>query len=108
MKASEPHLVQYNQWGRRVDELHTSEGWRGIKRIAAEEGMVATAFERREGEYSRLWGLVKTHIWTPESASVGCPVAMTDGALAVRAMDIQADSFAQAHFGCWSCMLPRT
>lgn len=64
-----------------MDELHTSEGWRALKRIAAEEGMVATACERKEGDLSRIWSFAKTHLWTPDSASVGCPVAMTDGEL---------------------------
>jgi hypothetical protein len=79
LKAGEPTLLQHDQWGRRVDELHTSEGWRGLKRIAAEEGMVTTACLREAGEYSRVWGFAKTALWTPESASVGCPLAMTDG-----------------------------
>jgi hypothetical protein len=34
----EPTLVQYDQWGRRIDQLLTSEGWRGLKAVAAEEG----------------------------------------------------------------------
>jgi Adaptive response protein AidB N-terminal domain len=35
---TEPTLVQYDQWGKRVDKMHTSEGWRALKAIAAEEG----------------------------------------------------------------------
>lgn len=35
---AEPTLIQHDQWGQRVDVLKTSEGWRGLKAVAAEEG----------------------------------------------------------------------
>jgi len=55
----EPTLTQYDQFGRRVDELKTSEGWRELKKVAVEEGMVSIAMERKEGEYSRIRSFAK-------------------------------------------------
>ncbi|GAA5998503.1 uncharacterized protein JCM10292_002742 [Rhodotorula paludigena] len=78
----EPVLTQYDQFGRRVDKLHTSELWRKLKGIAAEEGLVAIPFERREGEFARLRAFakaLKTYLFTPDSLYVGCPISMTDG-----------------------------
>lgn len=42
---AEPTLVQHDQWGQRVDVLQTSEGWRGLKGVAAEEGWVVTRLD---------------------------------------------------------------
>lgn len=49
----EPSVTQFDQWGQRVDKLHTSSSWQRLKGIAADEGLVAIAFERDEGEFSR-------------------------------------------------------
>jgi hypothetical protein len=54
-----PSLTQYDQWGRRVDILHTSEGWRSLKAICQEEGIVAIPYERKHGEYSRIHAFSK-------------------------------------------------
>src|ERR1700761_4380284 len=55
-----PTLTQYDQWGHRVDHLHTSEGWRRVKDICIREGIVAVPYERKHGEYSRLHGFAKS------------------------------------------------
>lgn len=49
----EPSVTQFDQWGQRVDKLHTSTSWQRLKGIAAEEGLVGIAFERDEAEFSR-------------------------------------------------------
>lgn len=36
-EENEPWLEQFDAWGQRVDKLHTSEGWRFLKREAAIE-----------------------------------------------------------------------
>jgi alkylation response protein AidB-like acyl-CoA dehydrogenase len=79
----EPFLEQYDQWGQRVDRLHTSEGWRTLKGVAAEEGLVSIAQERKEGEFSRLRSFAKAFLFMPDSLIVGCPISMTDGAARV-------------------------
>ncbi|KAJ1557286.1 hypothetical protein HK405_000346, partial [Cladochytrium tenue] len=40
-----PRLEQYDTFGRRVDKLETSEGWRGMGRFAASQGIMAAAHE---------------------------------------------------------------
>lgn len=53
-----PRLDTWDAWGRRVDRLTTSEGWRFMRPIAAEEGIVATGYERDQWkEHARLFQL---------------------------------------------------
>jgi hypothetical protein len=54
-----PFLKTWDTFGVRRDELVTSEGWRALQRIGIEEGMVAVAYERREGMWSRVHQFVK-------------------------------------------------
>jgi len=42
-EASPPHHVPYDGWGRRVDRIVTSDAWYELDRVAASEGIVATA-----------------------------------------------------------------
>ncbi|CUA76177.1 pH-response regulator protein RIM20 [Yarrowia lipolytica CLIB122] [Rhizoctonia solani] len=79
-----PTLVQYDQFGQRIDQLKTSEGWRRLKQVAAKEGMVSIAYDRATcGPLARVLMFIKTCLWTGDSHVVGCPVAMTDGAARV-------------------------
>ena len=97
--ATPPQLIQYDSWGRRVDELRTSEGWRGLKDIYHREGLVAIPYERKYGEYSRPYGFAKLFLAVGDSEvvsrrsslsvrvivvtnrghKVGCPMSMSDG-----------------------------
>ncbi|KAF8503214.1 acyl-CoA dehydrogenase/oxidase [Hysterangium stoloniferum] len=79
----EPKLTQYDQWGRRIDRLDTSEGWRRFKDIAIREGLVAIPHERQYGEYSRIYGFAKVLIFVADSHGIMCPMSMTDGAARV-------------------------
>ncbi|GAA5896133.1 uncharacterized protein JCM6883_001725 [Sporobolomyces salmoneus] len=79
----EPTLIQYDQWGRRTDELVTSESWRELKKVAIEEGLVEIAMKRKEGEFSRVRGFAKGYLFAPDGLYVGCPISMTDGAARV-------------------------
>ena len=53
-QLTEPELVPYDPWGRRVDEIRVSDAWKELDRISAEEGIVATGYERKYGAWSRL------------------------------------------------------
>ncbi|XP_059088994.1 acyl-CoA dehydrogenase family member 11-like [Tigriopus californicus] len=75
-----PYLKQTNAWGRRVDEIVTCPAWRAQKAIAAQEGLVAIAYERNQAEYSRIYQAVKLFMYGPASGLYCCPLAMTDGA----------------------------
>ncbi|CDO73690.1 hypothetical protein BN946_scf185015.g18 [Trametes cinnabarina] len=57
-------LIQYDEFGRRVDHLHTSEGWRKIEEFAIQEGYNAPAYERKHGEHSRTFQFVRTMLMT--------------------------------------------
>ena len=71
--ATPPQLIQYDSWGRRVDELRTSEGWRGLKDIYVREGLVAIAYERKYKEHSRPYGFAKLFIAAADSEVVRAP-----------------------------------
>ena len=70
-KTSEPRLIQYNHWGQRVDNLQTSEGWRGLKAKMQEEGIVGIYYERRHKELSRVHGFMKQLLATADTEVVG-------------------------------------
>ncbi|HEX6630491.1 MAG TPA: acyl-CoA dehydrogenase family protein, partial [Gemmatimonadaceae bacterium] len=75
-----PRHVPYDPWGRRVDVIESSDAWRALDRAAAEEGIVATAYERAHGALSRVHQLARLYLYHPSSAIYSCPLAMTDGA----------------------------
>lgn len=47
-----PRHVPYDAWGRRQDLLVVSPAWARLHAIAAEEGLVATAYEGAHGPWS--------------------------------------------------------
>lgn len=69
-KVTPPNLIQYDQWGRRIDDLQTSEGWRGLKAIAQKEGIPGIFYERTYGEHSRSYGFAKVVLMTGEAHMV--------------------------------------
>jgi alkylation response protein AidB-like acyl-CoA dehydrogenase len=88
-EASPPRHVPYNAWGRRVDRIETSDAWRELDRIAATEGIVATAYERVHGAHSRIHQFARLYLFAPSSALYSCPLAMTDGA--ARFLEVHGD-----------------
>ncbi len=87
-----PRHIPFDAWGRRVDEIEVSEAWRELHRISAREGLIAIGYERRQGEYSRLYQFAKLHMFHPSSAFYSCPLAMADGAARVLELN-QAQDF---------------
>lgn len=51
-----------------------------MKKVTAEEGIVAIGYDKQYGEYRRLYQFAKSLIFTPSSGLYSCPIAMTDGA----------------------------
>ncbi len=82
-EAHPPQLIQFDPWGRRIDHIQVASGWRSLHDVAAQEGVVATAYERQQGVWSRLHQFVRLYLFHPSSAIVSCPLAMTDGAARV-------------------------
>lgn len=89
-EAHPPQHVPYDPWGRRVDWIETAWGWQALRRVAVEEGIVATAYERRHGAWSRLHQFVRLYLYNPSSAIASCPLAMTDGA--ARVLELHGDT----------------
>jgi putative acyl-CoA dehydrogenase len=89
-EQNKPRLIQYDEWGRRIDRIEVSEGWRQLERAAAEDGIVAVAYERQQEEFSRIYQMALLYLYHPSSAFFSCPLAMTDGA--ARAIELHGSS----------------
>ena len=79
-RLNEPTLTQWDAWGNRVDKIELTPLWRVAERIAAEHGVVATAYEQRHGSLSRVHQCALAYLFTPSTDIYSCPLAMTDGA----------------------------
>ena len=82
-ESQPPVHIPYDPWGKRIDEIKVSPAWERLHVIAAEEGIVATGYERKYAEFSRLYQFAKLYLYHPSSAIYSCPLAMTDGAARV-------------------------
>jgi alkylation response protein AidB-like acyl-CoA dehydrogenase len=79
-RSDEPRLTQWNAWGQRVDHIEVSPLWKRAARIAAEKGIVATAYERKDGALSRVHQFALLYVIDRAWHVYSCPLAMTDGA----------------------------
>jgi alkylation response protein AidB-like acyl-CoA dehydrogenase len=79
-RLNEPVLTQWDAWGNRIDHIELTPLWRIAERIAAEHGVVATAYERKHGKFSRVHQCALAYLFTPSTDIYSCPLAMTDGA----------------------------
>src|SRR3712207_4161902 len=84
-RPNEPRLTHWDAWGERVDRIEVSPLWRVAERVAAERGLVATAYERRHGAHSRVHQFALAYLFAPSTDIYSCPLAMTDGAARVLA-----------------------
>ncbi|KAJ8285601.1 hypothetical protein GJAV_G00028720 [Gymnothorax javanicus] len=82
-EESPPRLQHYDAWGCRVDRILTCPAWAHMKEVSAEEGLVAAAYERTYGEWSRVFQMLKIYLYSPSAGLYTCPLAMTDGAAKV-------------------------
>ncbi len=79
-RLNEPTLTQWDPWGNRIDRIDVSPLWVEAKRLACEHGVVATAYERKHGNLSRIHQFGLVYLFEPSSDVYTCPLAMTDGA----------------------------
>jgi acyl-CoA dehydrogenase len=77
---NEPTLTRWGPWGDRVDQIELTKVWRRAEEIAAEGGVVATAYEQAHGPHSRVHQMALAYLFIPSTDMYGCPLAMTDGA----------------------------
>lgn len=63
------------------DPLWTTTGWKALKDIGYQEGVVAVAYEKQNTRWNRrIYQYALGHLWTCTATMTGCPMAMTDGA----------------------------
>lgn len=79
-RLNEPVHTMWDAWGNRIDRIELSPLWVRAEAIAAEFGLVATAYQRRHGRHSRIHQFALVHLFTPATDVYSCPLAMTDGA----------------------------
>lgn len=79
-RLNEPALTHWDAWGNRIDKIELTPLWREAERIAAEHGVVATAYEQKHGSFSRVHQCALAYLFTPSTDIYSCPLAMTDGA----------------------------
>jgi alkylation response protein AidB-like acyl-CoA dehydrogenase len=79
-RLNEPTLTQWDAWGNRIDRVDVAPLWRAAERIAAEHGIVATAYEQKHGSHSRVHQCALAYLFTPSTDIYSCPLAMSDGA----------------------------
>lgn len=44
-EANKPYLEQFDAYGKRIDEIHTSEGWRFFKKESAIEKLISLPYK---------------------------------------------------------------
>lgn len=74
-----PQHIPYSPWGQRIDQIQMPKSWSRFQEIAAEEALIATAYNKTFEEHSRLYQFVKLFLFHPSSSFFTCPLAMTDG-----------------------------
>jgi alkylation response protein AidB-like acyl-CoA dehydrogenase len=79
-RGHEPTLTRWGPWGDRIDEIELTDVWRRAETLAAERGLVATAYEQEHGAHSRVHQMLLAYLFIPSTDMYGCPLAMTDGA----------------------------
>lgn len=79
-RLQEPVLTQWDAWGKRIDQVEQTPLWKRAEHLAAEYGIVATAYERSYGRFSRIIQFALAYLFHPSTDVYTCPLAMTDGA----------------------------
>jgi acyl-CoA dehydrogenase len=79
-RLNEPMLTHWDAWGNRIDHIELTPLWHVAEKIAAEHGVVATAYEQKHGRFSRVHQCALAYLFTPSTDIYSCPLAMTDGA----------------------------
>ena len=82
-RLNEPRHTPWDAWGNRVDLIELTPLWQRAQVLAAERGLVAAAYERGHGRYSRIHQFALVYLFTASTDVYSCPLAMTDGAAKV-------------------------
>ena len=76
-----PYVKHWDAWGRRQDELVTSEGWRKLSAIGVEEGMVAEGYDNEYLQFSRTNQFLKYLVWCGSAVWTTCTSNSTRNSL---------------------------
>ena len=79
-RLNEPVLTQWDAWGNRIDHIEVTPLWQRAEKLAAEFGVVAAAYEGKNGRFSRINQFARAYLFHPSTDVYTCPLAMTDGA----------------------------
>jgi alkylation response protein AidB-like acyl-CoA dehydrogenase len=82
-RTEEPVLTRFGPQGERVDHVELTDLWRRGLAEAAEHGLVAAAYERTHGRYSRVDQFARAYLLLPGTDLLGFLLATTDGAACV-------------------------
>jgi alkylation response protein AidB-like acyl-CoA dehydrogenase len=86
-EANPPHLTRgFDVWGNATpahQHMVTSEGWRKLKEVGVEAGILAIPYEGRYGAQSRTVQSFLILLFAGSAANANCPEAMSDGAAAL-------------------------
>lgn len=106
-EANPPTHTERDSRGNRVDRIENSDAWHALEAEAAIHGIVASGYERAQGEYSRVYQAALLYLFHSSSAFVSCPLAMTDGA--ARAIELYGSPELKAKaFKCLTSRDPKT
>ena len=72
-RKSEPVHTPFDPWGRRVDRIELTPLWKEAATVAAERGLVATAYERKHGEHSRIHQFALVYLFDPSTGVYTLP-----------------------------------
>jgi len=75
-----PTLTRFGPQGERVDHVELTDLWRRGLAEAAEHGVVAAAYERKHGRYSRIDQFARAYLLLPGTDLLGFLLGTTDGA----------------------------
>jgi alkylation response protein AidB-like acyl-CoA dehydrogenase len=79
-RLNEPELTQWDAWGHRVDHIELTPLWKEAELLTARRGLVAVAYEQKNGDRSRIHQFALNYLVQPSLDVYSCPLAMTDGA----------------------------
>lgn len=79
-RHDEPRLISWDAWGHRIDRVEVSALWKKAAAIAAEKGLIATAYEKKNAEFSRIHQFALLYVLEASLGVYSCPLAMSDGA----------------------------
>jgi len=79
-RENDPSLIRFGPQGERIDHVELTALWeRGLDE-AASHGVVASAYEREHGRYSRIDQFARAYLLLPGTDMLGFLLATTDGA----------------------------